>query len=121
MRSRGNVVWVSFAMLIGASHAFIHHLNPAFVPPASSDKSPGVRVGIYGELIWHIAVFGAVLTSIRNRIPWQKKPSYSDDGILTIDSAQILPHPENRLAEIGFIVLEFALYLLLWTWIYRII
>ena len=80
-----------------------------------------MRTGLYGEFVIHAALLGAVITAIRNRIPWWNQPTYSDEGTLTIDSTEILPQPETQWAEIGWIVLEFAVYLLLWAKIYRLI
>jgi hypothetical protein len=80
-----------------------------------------MRTGLYGEFVIHIAMLGAVITAIRNRIPWWRQPADSDEGTLTIESAQALPQPETQWAEISWIVLEFALYLRLWAKTYQLI
>jgi hypothetical protein len=119
--SRANLTWCCLAFAIAASQVIIHRRIPAFTPPASPDKPSWVRAGLYGEMIFNVAVLGALITSIRNRIPWWKQPSYSDEGTLTIESAETSTQPEAKWAEIGWIVLEFVIYLALWSWIYRII
>jgi hypothetical protein len=120
-RSGTNLLWIALALAVLAVHITLRHWYPTFAQPASPDKPLWMRTGLYGEFVIHIAMLGAVITAIRNRIPWMKKPAYSDEGTLSIDSAEILPQPEMQWAEISWIALEFALYVLLWTKIYRLI
>jgi hypothetical protein len=120
-RSGPNLFWIVLALTMLAVHIIVRRRYPAFTPPASPDKPLWMRAGIYGELALHIAVLGAVITAIRNRIPCWKQPTYSDEGTLTIDSTKILPQPETEWAEIGWIALEFSIYLALWARVYRLI
>jgi len=77
------------------------------------------------EVIAHIAVLGIAVTAIRNRIGWWKKPTYGDDGLLSLENAgkitgtsyEVLP---NQWDEIGYIVAEFILYVALWSWILKL-
>ena len=121
LRSRANFTWMLLAFGFAVLHLTVRHWTPIFTPPASANKPLWVRTGLCSEMVFHAVVLGAVITSIRNRIPWWRQPSYADEGTLTIDSAEISPQPETRWAEIAVIVVEFALYLLLWAWVYRVI
>jgi hypothetical protein len=119
--SRGNLLWVSFAVLLLVIHVVVKHQFPAFTPPASSGKPTWMRWGLFGEMYVHIAFLGAVIVGIRNRIPSLKNPSYSDDGTLSIGESQSSSRDTTRWGQIGGIVLEFALYLGIWAWVYGIV
>jgi hypothetical protein len=119
--STGNLIWVSIALLMLASHVIIRHKFPIFTPPATLDKPAWMRTALYGELFVHILFLGAVIVGIRNRIPNLKRPSYSDDGTLSIGSSQPASHATTRWSEIGGIVVEFGVYLGAWAWVYGII
>jgi len=112
-RSGPNLLWIAVALAMLAVHLTVRHWYPGFTPPASPDKPLWMRTALYGEFVIHIAMLGVVITAIRNRIPWLKQPSYSDDGTLTIEFAESLPQSETQWAEISWIGLEFALYLLI--------
>lgn len=119
--SRANLFWVALALLLMGFHLAVRHSFPAFNPPATPDKPFWMRGALYGELAIHILFLGAVITGIRNRIPGWKRPSYSDDGTLSIGSAEPSSGPGIRWSEIGGIVIEFVFYLAIWGWIYKII
>lgn len=76
------------------------------------------------EAFGHMIVLGAVITAIRDFIPWWKNPTYGDDRLLSIDNAskivgtpyEVLPIQWNGIA---WITGEFILYLLLWALILR--
>jgi hypothetical protein len=119
-RSGPNLFWIALSLAALAVHVTLRNWYPSFTPPASSDKPLWMRTALYSELALHIAVLGAVITAIRNRIPWWKRPAYSDEGTLTIDSTEILPQPETQWAEISWIALEFSIYLAIWARVYRI-
>lgn len=121
LTSRANLCWVTLALLIYALHLALGHRFPQLNPPATPDKPEWVRMALYGEFLADILVFGAVITTIRNRIPALKNPGYSDDGTLTIATSQIPRASAVRWGEIGIIVAEFAVYLALWALIYGII
>ncbi|MEO6910033.1 MAG: hypothetical protein ABI158_03825 [Edaphobacter sp.] len=116
--STGNLIWVSLALLALAAHAIIQHKFPNFTPPATLDKPTWMRTALYGELFVHILFLGAVIVGIRNRIPNLKRPSYSDDGTLSIGSSQLASRATTRWSEIAGIIVEFSVYLLAWAWIY---
>lgn len=120
-RSGPNLFWIVVALAMLAAHVTVGHWYPGFAPPASQDKPLWMRTALYGEFVIHIAMLSAAITAIRNRIPWMKQPSYSDDGTLSIESPEALPQPETQWVEISWIALEFALYLLLWAKVYRLI
>ena len=113
--------WIGAALLILSLHAAVRHAFPTFTPPATDDKPAWIRFSLQGEFLLHLAFLGAVITGIRNRIPGLKRPSYSDDGTLSITSSEPLIDDEVRWAEIGFILVEFAIYLATWAWVYGII
>jgi hypothetical protein len=119
--SKGNIFWVTVALLMLAAHAITHHKLPAFTPPATLDKAAWIRAVLYGELLVHILFLGAVITGIRNRIPSMKRPSYSDDGTLSLGSSQLSSRAATRWKEIAGIMVEFGVYLVAWAWVYGII
>jgi hypothetical protein len=119
--SKGNIFWITLAVLLLTTHIVVKHLMPAFNPPATLDKPYWMRAALYGELLVHIFVFGAAITGIRNRIPSLKRPSYSDDGTLSIGSSQPSISENTRWGEIASILLEFLIYLAAWAWVYGIV
>src|ERR1700744_5384380 len=88
LTSRGNLRWVTLALLMYALHLAIGHRFPLLNPPATPDKPGWIRIALYGEFLTDIVIFGAVVTAIRNRVPALKRPAYSDDGTLTIATSQ---------------------------------
>ena len=74
------------------------------------------------EWLGHLVVLGLAVTTIRNRVGWWRKPTYGDEGLLSIDNAakleggsyDVLP---VRWKEIGWIVSGLLIYALLWAWI----
>jgi hypothetical protein len=120
-RSGANLFWTALALTMLAAHATARHWYPAFTPPASPDKPLWMRAGLYAEFAIHISVLGALITAVGNRIPWLRKPAYSDEGTLSIESAEALPQAETQWAEIGWIVLEFLIYLIIWARVYRLL
>lgn len=76
------------------------------------------------EVMAHIVVLGIAITAIRNRIGWWKKPTYGDDGLLSLENSakiagtsyEVLP---TRWNEIGYIFAELILYIALWCWIWN--
>ncbi len=119
--SKGNLIWVTLALFMLAAHIIIRHEFPTFTPPATLDKPAWMRTALYVELLVHILFLGAVIVGIRNRIPSLKRPSYSDDGTLTIGSSQPADRAATRWGEIAGIIVEFGVYLGAWAWIYGII
>jgi hypothetical protein len=120
-RSGANLFWIALALATLAVHVTVRHWYPSFTPPSSPDKPLWMRTGLYGEFVIHIAALGAVITGIRNRIPWWKQPAYSDEGTLDIKCSQPSMQQETRWGEIGWIVLEFSIYLALWARIYGLV
>jgi hypothetical protein len=120
--SKANLSWIALALLLVAFHLVVRHSFPQFNPPATPNKPSWVRVSLYGELAVHILFLGAVITGITNRIPDLKRPSYSDEGTLRIGSfSDGYTGGGIHWGEIGGILIEFALYLAMWGWIYGII
>jgi hypothetical protein len=119
--SKANLFWVTLALLLVAFHVVIHHRFPEFNPPATPNKPSWMRMSLYGELAIHILFLGAVITGVRNRVPGLKRPSYSDEGTLSIGSSESSREAEIRWSEIGGILIEFVLYLAMWGRIYGII
>ena len=120
-KSRANLFWIFLALAVLTVHLALRHWYPRFTPPASPGKPLWMRTALYGEFAIHIAMLGAVITAIRNRIPWWKQPTYDDEGTLTIDSTEILPQPKTQWAETGWIVLEFLIYLAMWARVYHLV
>lgn len=119
--SKGNLFWVGVALVMLTAHVIIRHKFPLFTPPATLDKPAWIRTALYGELVVHILFLGAVIVGIRNRIPSLKRPSYSDDGTLSISSSQTASRAIARWSEIAGIIVEFSVYLGAWAWVYGII
>ncbi|HEY0795438.1 MAG TPA: hypothetical protein VGD64_06630 [Acidisarcina sp.] len=80
-----------------------------------------MRITFAVELLIHTAVLGTVITAVRNRIPALRRANYNDDGTLTIGSSESAIVPEIRWTEIAAIIAEFALYLTIWAWIFKLI
>jgi hypothetical protein len=120
--SKGNLGWLALAVGLLTTHVITRHLLPGFTPPATPDKSAWMRVALYGELFVHIVLLGSVIVGIRNRIPNLKRPSYSDDGTLSIGSPQVLGRATTpRWNEIIGIIAAFGIYLAAWAWVYDIV
>lgn len=119
--SKANLFWVVLALLLVTFHIVVHRNFAEFNPPATPNKPSWMRVVLYGELAIHILFLGAVITGIRNRIPGLKHTSYSDEDALSIGSPEPSTEAEIRWGEIGCILIEFALYLVMWGWVYGII
>ncbi len=101
------------------THLGTKYYYPSFTPPATLDKPLWIRVGLYGELCFHIGVLGAMIVGIRNRIPFLRTPSYSDDGTVGIGVESA--YERIHWGHIFKIVVQFALYLGVWAWVYGII
>jgi len=74
------------------------------------------------EVIAHLAVLGIVITAIRNRIGWWNKPTYGDDGLLSLENSSKLAGTSYEVVpthwpEIGLISAEVVLYIAVWAWI----
>jgi hypothetical protein len=120
LTSMGNLSCVVLAALVMTMHVALRHLNPSFTPPATPGKPVWIRMGLYTEFFVHILFLGAVVTGVRNCVPGIRKPSYDDDGTLSIASAQPMPSETVCWIEILEIVAEFSVYLIGWALIYRI-
>jgi hypothetical protein len=77
------------------------------------------------ELVAHVVVLGIAITAIRNRIPWWRKPTYGDDGLLSLENASKLEGTSYEVLPIQWAQLwcisgELILYALLWAWILRL-
>jgi hypothetical protein len=119
--SRINLSWIAAALLLSGLHIAVRHQWPGFTPPASPDKPEWIRIALYSELGAHIVFLGVAIMGVRNRIPCLKTPSYSDDGTLSISSSEPFVSTDPKWGEIAAIVFEFAAYLAIWAWVYRII
>ncbi|HEY6445775.1 MAG TPA: hypothetical protein VIY53_04890 [Acidobacteriaceae bacterium] len=118
--SSANRIWVALALFVSLMHLAVKHTFSQFTPPASTTKPEWIRSGLWSELAFHVAVLGAVITAVRNRIPSLKEPAYSDDGTLSIGSPQEVER-DAKWGEIAVITAEFVLYLAVWAWLYRLI
>lgn len=74
------------------------------------------------EWIGHLVVLGVALKAIVNRIPWLRKPTYGDEGLLSIENAAKLKGSNYKVLpvrwdEMGWIVGGLLNYALTWAWI----
>jgi hypothetical protein len=105
-------------------HVILGSVSPAFAQgppgPARSLMSRLFRL----EWIGHFAVLGVAVTAIRNRVGWWRRPTYGDEGLLSIENSaklegssyEVLPVQWN---EIGWIIAGLLTYALLWALILR--
>jgi len=124
--SRGNIIWVTICLAILTFHYAARHLSSAFAPPASSGKPLWIRAGLYAEYYSHLAIFGAFVTAIRNRVAGLRRPTYSDYGTMTlsINESTGTTGSETTCADssdwLGAAVVscEYLIYLLIWATVY---
>jgi hypothetical protein len=126
LTTKGNLLLIGIVLFWMICHVILRSTSSGFAvgPPSPEHSFAGVLFKI--ELIAHIAVLGIVITAIRNRIGWWKKPTYGDDGLLSLQntakiagtSYESLPTQWN---EIGFIFAEFFIYIALWSMILQLL
>jgi hypothetical protein len=120
---RKRYLWMVTAIALWmVLHVVLRSVSPSFAEgplgPARSRMSLLFRL----EWIGHLVVLGIALKAIENRIPWLRKPTYGDEGLLSIGNAAKLKDSDYevlpvRWNEIGWIVGGLLNYALTWTWI----
>lgn len=110
-----NLRWVVFAVTLLILHLIIHWKVPDFAPPALH-KPLSIRLGLAGELIAVFVILGACINGITIAIPSLKKPQYSQDGLLSLNSPI---HVERAdWSRVGCILVEFAIFVATWIWLW---
>jgi hypothetical protein len=113
---------IALVALWVAVHVVLRSVSPSFAQgPPGTARSPISRL-FRLEWLGHFVVFGIAVTAIRNRVGWWRKPTYGDEGLLSIENAaklegssyEVLP---TRWNDIGWIVGGVLIYALLWAWI----
>jgi hypothetical protein len=100
LKSKRHWLLVVAIILWMVAHLLLRSAFPAFL-----------RSLLAAEVIAHIAVLGIAITAVRNRVGWWKKPTYGDDGLLSIENTAKLAGTSyeelpTRWNEIGYIVAE---------------
>ena len=116
--------FVAIIVLWMAAHVLLTKISPGSAKGPSGPPHSLLMLAFWLEALGHMIVLGAVITAIRDCIPWWKNPTYRDDGLLSIDNAaklagspyEVLPIQWNGIA---WVTGEFILYLLLWALILR--
>jgi hypothetical protein len=105
-------------------HLILRSVSPTFAQgppgPAQSLMSRLFRL----EWLGHLVVLGLAVTAIRNRVGWWRKPTYGDEGLLSIDNAAKLAGSSYEVSlvrwkEIGWIAGGLLIYAVLWALILR--
>lgn len=115
---------VGIVLLWMAVHIVSVELSSRFAAGPPGPPHSFIAVAFWLEGVGHLAISGVAITAIRNRVGWWKKPTYGDDGLLSIDNSSALEGSSYevqpvRWGEIGWIAGELTVYIVVWAWILR--